>query len=238
MMPLIRATSVRKTYRSGDEATTVVDDVSLEIHPNQLTLLMGPSGSGKTSLISMMAGLMRPSSGTVELCGEDLSRMSESAIAKVRRAKLGFVFQHYHLFPGLTALENVSHILELKGRRRGDAKARATEVLENVGLATRLNHHPDALSGGEKQRVAVARALCDEPALVIGDEVTAALDAQSARAVVSLLRNHVNAGRAVLLVTHDPRLEVFADRILTMEDGRIVDDELTSGERDVDRGAA
>jgi putative ABC transport system ATP-binding protein len=241
MSALVRASGVGKTYSSGPSAVTVLDDVSLEIHANQLTLLMGPSGSGKTTLISVMAGLMRPTRGEVELCGASLSRMTESAMTKVRRENLGFVFQQYHLFPALTALENVSQVLKLKGKSSRDARARAAEVLTRVGLGSRLDHKPAALSGGEKQRVAVARALCDHPAVVFGDEVTAALDAQSAHRVVELLRGHVGPGRAVLLVTHDHRLEPFADRIVTMEDGRIVGDRLTSETsraREIDRGAA
>ncbi|MBK6532726.1 MAG: ABC transporter ATP-binding protein [Deltaproteobacteria bacterium] len=151
---------------------------------------MGPSGSGKTTLISILAGLQRPSGGRVELCGHDLTRMSESDVALVRRRHLGFVFQTYNLFPALTALENVAHVLRMKALPRARRRARRGR-LGRVGLGERVGHRPGELSGGQKQRVAIARALAGKPSLVIGDEVTAALDSGSGVAVMKVLRAHV-----------------------------------------------
>ncbi len=223
-VPLVRAEGVSKVYGTGALRTPVLHSVSLEVRAGELTLLMGPSGSGKTTLISIVAGLQRASEGRVELCGEDLSRMSESQVARVRRARLGFVFQTYNLFPALTALDNVAHVLRMKGASPREADATAREALTRVGLGDRAGHRPGELSGGQKQRVAIARALAGRPSLVIGDEVTAALDSHTGIAVMELLRAHVGPATGVLLVTHDHRLEAFADRVVEIEDGRVVGD--------------
>jgi putative ABC transport system ATP-binding protein len=221
---LARAESVSKIYGEGQLATRVLFDVSLALPAGELTLLMGPSGSGKTTLLSILAGLLRPSSGDVELCGAAIARAPAPAVTRVRRAHLGFVFQGYNLFPALTALENVAEILALKGVPLAEARARAATALAGVGLAERLHHLPAQLSGGEKQRVAIARACAAAPRLILGDEPTAALDGASATTVMELLRDHVRDGRGVLLVTHDHRLERFADRVIELSDGRIVED--------------
>ncbi len=218
---LARATSVSKSYGAGALSTRVLFDVSLALPAGELTLLMGPSGSGKTTLLSILAGLLRPSSGDVELCGEPISGATAEAVTRTRRANLGFVFQTYNLFPALTALDNVAEILAMKGVPLGEARSRARTALTRVGLGERLHHVPAKLSGGEKQRVAIARAFTGEPALILGDEPTAALDGTSAASVMQLLRDHVGPGRSVLLVTHDHRLERFADRVIELADGRI-----------------
>ena len=220
--PLLSASNVGKSFGSGDLETRVLRAVSCDVFPGELVLLCGPSGSGKTTLISILAGLMRPSEGHVSLAGMPISVMLEEEVARVRRDRVGFVFQSYNLFPALTALENVSEVLVLKGMSRWAATHRARDVLSRVGLAERLGHRPHELSGGQKQRVAIARALAGNPMLVVGDEVTAALDSTSALAVMQLLRAHVGPESAVLVVTHDHRLEPFADRVLEMEDGRLV----------------
>jgi putative ABC transport system ATP-binding protein len=220
--PLLSARQVAKTFGRGELETRVLSEVSCDIHPGELVLLCGPSGSGKTTLISILAGLMRPSDGHVALMGMPISVMEEEEVARARRDHVGFVFQSYNLFPALTALENVAEVLTLKGMSRWAAVERAREVLGRVGLENRLSHRPHQLSGGQKQRVAIARALAGNPVLVIGDEVTAALDSTSALAVMELLRAHVGPESAVLIVTHDHRLEQFADRVLEMEDGRLV----------------
>lgn len=219
---LVRALGVQKIYGQGPLATTALAEVAVEVRAGELTLLMGPSGSGKTTLISILAGLMRPSAGSVELCGACITDLDEARVAAVRRRHLGFVFQTYNLFPALTALDNVATVLRMKGLSAARAAAQARATLGHVGLGDRLHHRPGELSGGQKQRVAIARALAGDPALVIGDEVTAALDGATGMRVIAILREHVRPDTGVLLVTHDHRLEVFADRILAMEDGRIV----------------
>jgi putative ABC transport system ATP-binding protein len=220
-MKLIQARGVTKTFRNGASETVVLKGVDLDVASGELVLLMGPSGSGKTTLLSIVAGFLRPSSGEVELVGNRVSDASEAAVARVRREHLGFVFQNYNLFPALTALDNVAEVLVLKGAARAEARVRARAALESVGLGHRLEHLPRDLSGGQKQRVAVARALAGDPALVIGDEVTAALDRESAENVLEILARHKGPRSSVLLVTHDRRLEVYADRVIEMQDGQI-----------------
>lgn len=218
---LARAMGVSKTFHDGPTATTVLREIGLELRPGELTLLMGPSGSGKTTLISILAGLLRPTAGQVELCGVPISELGDAAAAAVRRSSVGFVFQGCNLFPALTALDNVAEILVLKGMALAGARACAREALTSVGLGHRVGHRPGNLSGGEKQRVAIARALAGEPGLVIGDEPTAAIDTATGVQLMEIIRAQVRPGRGVLIVTHDHRLERFADRIVEMEDGRI-----------------
>ena len=225
--PLVRAIAVSKEYRNGAVVTPVVHDVSLTVAAGSLTLLMGPSGSGKTTLLSMLAGVLRATRGRVELRGRPIGDLPDREVAAIRRDHLGFVFQGYNLFPALTALDNVAEILCMKGIARRQARARATAALEQVGLGDRLHHRPADLSGGQKQRVAVARALVSAPPLILGDEVTAALDADSAASVMATLRRHVQPRTAVLLVTHDRRLARYADRVVEMEEGRITSDQPT-----------
>lgn len=222
---LLRASDVVKSYGKGELATHVLHGVSMKLPPGELALLMGPSGSGKTTLISILAGLLRPTQGHVELCGHAISQMSEAQASKVRREKLGFVFQTYNLFPALTALDNVAEVLAMKGMPIDKARAQARQALERVGLSKRTHHLPGDLSGGQKQRVAIARALAGNPALIMGDEVTAALDGATATSVMEILREQIGPERSVLIVTHDHRLLRFADRVIEIEDGYIVRDE-------------
>lgn len=229
MNVLLAARSVRKTYGEGVLATVALREVSLDVHAGELTLLMGPSGSGKTTLISILAGLLRPSAGAVRLCSQPITEMSEADVASVRRQNLGFVFQSYNLFPALTARDNVAVVLRMKGLARADAERAAVEVLARVGLGDRAHHRPGELSGGQKQRVAIARAIAGGPALVVGDEITAALDGATGMAVLELLRAHVRPDTGVLLVTHDHRLEAYAHRVVEMEDGRVVRDRAIGG---------
>lgn len=222
---LARALGVSKTFRSGSIEVSVLSEVTLEVRTGELVLLMGPSGSGKTTLLCVLSGLLRPSAGDVDLCGVPISRLPERAAAEVRRRSVGFVFQTYNLFPALTALDNVAEVLTLKGMAREQARAVAGGSLAGVGLGARLDHRPDELSGGERQRVAIARALAGDPSLIFGDEPTAALDRQTGLEIVALLKEQVNHHRGVLLVTHDARLLQFADRVIEIDDGRIVRDE-------------
>lgn len=221
---LVRAKDVTRSYGVGDLAVPVLHGINLEIRAGELSLLMGPSGSGKTTLLSILAGLLRPTTGDVELCGVPISSLPDAEAARVRRRNLGFVFQTYNLFPALTALDNVAEVLALQGRSIGEARAMAKRALEHVGLATRLHHRPGELSGGQKQRVAIARALAGDPRLVLGDEITAALDSATGMAVMEILRGLVDARRGVLIVTHDHRMERFADRIIEIEDGLLTAD--------------
>jgi putative ABC transport system ATP-binding protein len=218
---LVRSEALEKTFGEGELETPVLKGVSVEVAAGELVLLMGPSGSGKTTLISILAGLLRPTAGNVELCGSVISELHEAEVTRVRRRHLGFVFQSYNLFPALTALDNIAEVLKLKGLPTREARERATRALTDVGLGERLHHRPGELSGGQKQRVAIARALAGDPALIMGDEVTAALDTHTALHVLEILRGQVNAERGILLVTHDKRLEQFADRVIEIEDGQI-----------------
>jgi len=221
---LVKAHGLTKTYRMGHVETTVLRDVSLDLRAGELTLLMGPSGSGKTTLLCILSGMLRPTRGEVELCGVAITSLAERFAAEVRRGNLGFIFQTYNLFPALTALDNVAEVLALKGMPLAAARQVAGEALTRVGLGDRLHHRPGELSGGERQRVAIARAMAGDPALVLGDEPTAALDRQTGLDVVRLLRDQVNERRGVLLVTHDIRLAQFADRVIEIDDGQIVAD--------------
>jgi len=222
---LARAHGVSKTFRSGTIEVTVLRDVTLEVRTGELVLLMGPSGSGKTTLLCVLSGLLRPSMGDVDLCGVPISRLPERAAGEVRRRNVGFVFQTYNLFPALSALDNVAEVLTLKGMARERARFVAEGSLAGVGLGSRLDHRPGELSGGERQRVAIARALAGDPSLIFGDEPTAALDRQTGLEVVALLKDQVNERRGVMLVTHDARLLRFADRVVEIDDGRIVRDD-------------
>lgn len=222
--PLLVAADVHKTFGKGALATHVLHGVSFELPPGELTLLMGPSGSGKTTFISILAGVLRPTVGTVTLCGRPISELSEGEVARVRRQHVGFIFQTDHLFPALTAKDNVAEVLRMKGWPLLEARTLAQAALEKVGLEHRLGYLPASLSGGQRQRVAIARALASSPHVIIGDEVTAALDFATATSVMSLLRASITPHTSALIVTHDRRLDRFADRVVEMEDGRIVSD--------------
>ncbi|MEY4581413.1 MAG: hypothetical protein RL701_6116 [Pseudomonadota bacterium] len=222
---LSRTTGVIKRFGTGEHVATVLQAIELEIAAGELTLLMGPSGSGKTTLVSILAGLLWPSEGRVELCGSELPAFDEARAAALRREHVGFIFQGYNLFPGMSALDNVALGYRLRGFTRNDARNAARAALAAVGLASRAEQRPGKLSSGQKQRVAIARALAGEPALVIGDEPTAALDSATAMSVMGLLRERVTPQSGVLIVTHDVRMQRFAHRTVHIEDGRIVGDE-------------
>jgi putative ABC transport system ATP-binding protein len=230
---LVRVNGVDKRYAAGDGEVSVLHGVDLELYAGELTLLMGPSGSGKTTLVSILAGLLRPTRGRVELCGAAISELDEAAVSRVRRAHVGFIFQCYNFFPCLTVLDNVALGFRMRGLAIAAAREQARGMLASVGLSERARFLPEQLSSGQKQRVAVARALSGGPQVVIGDEPTAALDTPSAMAVLGLLRERVTADSAVLVVTHDQRLEQYAHRTLYMADGRIA-----SERRQAPRGEA
>ena len=219
--PLLRAEHLGKQVSSPDGNLTILDDVSLSIGRGESVAVIGPSGSGKSTLLGLLAGLDVPSSGSVWLDGEDLSALDEDARARRRAQRIGFVFQSFHLLPGLTVLENVMLPLELGGVKRPDAAARAT--LAAVGLAERANYYPPKLSGGEQQRVAIARAYAGEPAILFADEPTGNLDAATGRQIIDLLFK-LNAERhsTLVLVTHDPELALRCQRVLHLHSGRLV----------------
>ena len=224
--PVMRARGLSKLYREGATEFRALSGVDLDIASGQLTLLMGPSGSGKTTLLSILGCILRASSGTLEILGEDATALPENALPRVRREMIGFVFQGFNLFPTLTAAENILLALDVRGIRGAPAKQRAKELLAEVGLQDRMRAFPADLSGGQKQRVAIARALAGNPPILLADEPTAALDSTSGRAVIELLvRLAHQHSRAVVMVTHDPRVLSYGDRILHLEDGRLVREE-------------
>jgi putative ABC transport system ATP-binding protein len=213
---------VTRAFGEGDTRIMALRGIDMEVRPGEMTLLVGPSGCGKTTLISIIAGLLRPTEGAVEVLGEDLSGMPDGRLTSFRQKNIGFVFQQYNLLPALTAAENAAVPLVIAGLRRAEAVARATRVLESVELGDRAWSLPANMSGGQQQRVAIARALVHEPRLLVCDEPTAALDARSGQTVMGLLRRvAVQPGRAVIVVTHDSRVFGFGDRIIHMGDGRV-----------------
>jgi putative ABC transport system ATP-binding protein len=213
---------VTKDFGDGEGRVQALRGIDLEISRGEMTLLVGPSGCGKTTLISIIAGLLDPTRGAVAVLGASLASMSGAAKVAFRGREIGFVFQQYNLLPSLTAAENAAVPLMIAGRPRREAVAQARQVLESVGLGARVNALPAQLSGGQQQRVAIARALVHGPRLLVCDEPTAALDAQSGQRVLEILRQTaVHPDRAVVVVTHDNRVFHFGDRIVHMSDGRI-----------------
>jgi putative ABC transport system ATP-binding protein len=214
---------VTKTYGGGEGTVLALDDVSVEFYPGTFTAIMGPSGSGKTTLIQVAAGLDRPERGTVRIGEAELIGMREPSLARLRRERVGFVFQSFNLLPSLTAAQNVILPLRLAGRRPRRHLAR--DALARVGVADRARHRPAQLSGGQQQRVAIARALVTEPDVIFADEPTGALDTRSAREVLGILREATDRdNRTLVMVTHDPVAAAVADRVLFLADGRIVDE--------------
>jgi len=229
-MAVVETRGLTKVYGSGDTAVRALDGVDLTIDEGEFVAVMGPSGCGKSTLLNLIGGLDVPSSGSVLLDGKEIAAMSDDELTRIRCERLGFVFQFFNLIPVLSAAENAGLPLVLDGVKMADASARAGEWLARVGLEDRAASRPDQLSGGQQQRVAVARALVAEPALVLADEPTGNLDSKSSAEIAALLRQ-VSAewGRAVLMVTHDPRIAAHADRIVFMRDGRVVDDVRIAG---------
>ncbi len=224
--PVLVAENVVKELGSGAGLVIALKGVSLELVPGELTLLMGPSGSGKTTLLSILGCIMAPTSGTLTIAGRQIAGLGPEELAKIRRDHIGFIFQSYNLFPTLNAIENVRIALDVRGITGFAATSRAEEVLRDVGLGHRLTNYPGNLSGGEQQRVAVARAIASSPDIVLADEPTAALDSENGHAVMALLsRIAKEQQRSVLAVTHDPRTLGYADRVVRIEDGKIVGEE-------------
>lgn len=211
---------------AGGRAITILDQIDLVIPSKQMVAIVGPSGSGKSTLLGLMAGLDRPTSGSVVLDGVDITTLSESALARYRRKTIGYIFQSFHLIPTLTALENVMVPLELAGV--SSAKARAIDLLDAVGLQDRLHHYPVQLSGGEQQRVAVARAFACRPPILLADEPTGNLDSATGQHIIELLLDlHRDYGTTLVLVTHERDVASLMQRVIMLRDGRIESDEAT-----------
>jgi putative ABC transport system ATP-binding protein len=220
MSELVRLTGVTKVYQGG--ITGAINGVSLTVERGEFTAIMGPSGSGKSTLLNLVAGLDRPSSGSVAVGGADLGKLGEAGLSRFRRDHIGFVFQFFHLLPNLTALENVLIPAQLKGNV---ATARARELFEQLGIREVADRYPARLSGGQQQRVAIARALINQPTLLLADEPTGALDTHSGEQVMDLLMQLHSDGQTILLVTHDGKLAArHAARVISVVDGAIVDD--------------
>ena len=212
---------------AAGERVSILDDVSFDIPDKQMVAIVGPSGSGKSTLLGLIAGLDRPTSGTIWLNGTEISRLREEAMARMRLTTIGFIFQSFHLIPTLTAVENVAVPLELAGKL--DARQRAQEVLREVGLGHRLSHYPVQLSGGEQQRVAVARAFACRPPILLADEPTGNLDSSTGQQIIDLiLALHRDMGTTLVLVTHDHTLASSMERVISLRDGRIESDQLSS----------
>jgi putative ABC transport system ATP-binding protein len=214
---------IEKSFYRGGIPAAVLHGIDLMIHPGECVFLAGPSGSGKTTLMSILGGILSADRGRVRLFGEDLQRMEEAERLAMRRDRVGFVFQRFHLIRGLSAAENVGVPLTLQGSSWPTARKQAIAVLKSVGMEQYADADPSRMSGGQCQRIALARALVGRPELVLADEPTASLDAENGREVMELLRRlTVHEGKAAVVVTHDPRIFRYADRIIRLEDGRIV----------------
>ncbi|MEU0743771.1 ABC transporter ATP-binding protein [Streptomyces sp. NPDC006134] len=220
---VVRLTGVSRTYGGERNRVTALDQVSIGFARGTFTAVMGPSGSGKTTLLQCAAGLDRPSGGSVVLDGQELTGLDEKQLTRLRRERIGFVFQAFNLLPALTVADNVALPLRLAGRKPEPGSV--DRVLERVGLGDRKKHRPGELSGGQQQRVAIARALITRPAVIFGDEPTGALDTRTALEVLRLLRESVHqGGQTAIVVTHDPVAASHADRVVFLADGRIVDE--------------
>ena len=227
MSKILKISGLQKTYTSGSKELTVLQNINFEVEKGQTFSIIGPSGSGKTTLLGLCAGLDQPTAGSIELCGHDLSTLNEDERAALRNKEVGFIFQNFQLLPTLTAIENVSVPLELQGDK--NASTRAKELLEQVGLADRLDHYPSQLSGGEQQRVALARAFVNKPSILFADEPTGNLDEETGEKVIKLLFElNKSAGTTLVIISHDLDLANRTQQILRLKGGQILTNELTT----------
>jgi len=232
---MIEAHALTRSYRKGPVVIEALKVVTFDVREGEFVAIMGRSGSGKSTLLNILGLLDRPDSGSYRLQGVDLSRAGDDEVSAARNRKIGFVFQQFHLLERVSALRNVMLPLLYSDDDADDGAARAERALEKVDLSQRADHFPGELSGGEQQRVAIARALINDPALILADEPTGNLDAESSTAILDILRRLADSGRTIVLVTHDRDVAARADRILVLEDGRITADEpVTSGRRGAD----
>jgi putative ABC transport system ATP-binding protein len=230
---VIEARDLSKHYGTGDSRVCALRSIDLVVERGTFVAIMGPSGSGKSTLLNVLAGLDRPTAGEVWLDGERIDDRSEADLARLRRRKVGFVFQSFNLIPTLSAGENVELPLRLAGRRRREARRTAGRLLAELGIENRRNTAPAVLSGGEQQRVALARALANAPDIVFADEPTGNLDSAAAREVLGLLRSVRERGQTLLVVTHDARVAAAADRVITLRDGQVTDETALGAVRQV-----
>ena len=224
MTAVLEARGLAKTYDNGGTQVFALRGVDLAVERGEFVAIMGPSGCGKSTLLNLLAGLDRPTAGEVLLDGERIDQLSETELARLRRRKIGFVFQFFNLVPTLSVVENVELPLLLVGRRRKQARSAAVELLSDLGIGDKRGAAPALLSGGQQQRVALARALANTPDIVLGDEPTGNLDSAATRDVLGLLRAARERGQTLLLVTHDARVAAAADRVVTLRDGLVTDE--------------
>nr|WP_207184641.1 ABC transporter ATP-binding protein [Rubrivivax gelatinosus] len=222
---MIRIQGLRKTYRRGEQDIPVLEGIDLDVHAGEFVALMGPSGSGKSTLLNLVAGIDKPSAGTIEIAGTDIATLDEGQLADWRAANVGFIFQFYNLLPVLTAAENVELPLLLTNLSARERRERVAQALALVSLADRAAHYPNELSGGQQQRVAIARALVGDPTLIVADEPTGDLDRHTGEEVLSLLEQLVDElGKTIVMVTHDPKAAARAHRLVHLEKGVLVDE--------------
>lgn len=221
-MSILQVKDITKIYTEGSTKVKAVDSVSLVLNKGEVLLIMGPSGSGKTTLLSMMGCILTPTEGEIIIDSIIVSTLKEKALPDIRKQYFGFVFQSFNLFPSLKAIENIELVMRLKKHESGRISSDALNLLEKVGLSKRASHYPKDMSGGEKQRVAFARALAGDPPIILADEPTANLDSKTGREVLELLRRLAeDSGKAIAIVSHDPKAEALAHRVVYLEDGRI-----------------
>jgi putative ABC transport system ATP-binding protein len=222
--PILTVEDVTRRFGSAGTEVIAVRDVSLSVAPGEIVLIMGPSGSGKTTLLSMLGGLLKPSTGRIQIGQDDLTQLDERRLPGVRLRRIGFIFQDFNLLSSLSCLDNVALVVQLTGVSRRGARQRARQLLEQLGMGHRLGFRPEKLSGGEKQRIAIARALINEPDIILADEPTANLDSHHGHEAMRLLRRIAKEeNRSVVIVSHDQRIKDIADRVLWLEDGEFRD---------------
>jgi len=229
MTPVIEAKGLTKIYRMGEEQVHALRGVSFSVEKQEFIAIMGPSGSGKSTLLHIIGCLDRPTSGQLLIDNQDVQRATDNQLAEIRNRKVGFVFQTFNLLPKATALENVELPMIYAGVRRKERRERAAAVLERVGLADRMNHRPNEMSGGQRQRVAIARAIVNEPAFILADEPTGALDTKTGTQILDLFEELNAEGNTIILITHDPNIAARAKRVIHLLDGLMVSDTARNG---------
>ncbi len=222
--PILRINNLKKTYMQGKIPVNALDGVSFDVKKGEFLSIVGPSGSGKSTLLSMIGLLDKPTEGSVLINGVEISKAKESEAPRIRREKIGFVFQHFNLLSSLNAMENVDIAMRFTGVSKNKRRERAFELLTRVGLGDRVNHKPSELSGGQQQRVSIARALANNPAIILADEPTGAVDTKTREVIVDLLKGLSEKGQTIIVVTHDMDVAQRTDRIITMRDGCIASD--------------